>query len=149
MRRAGVLACGSPPARGAGIRTLAMVGVRDNRHMPSTVLIVDDHPSFRKSARRTLQDAGYEVVGEAADGRSGLDAARALRPDVVLLDVQLPDRDGFDVAAALTALDVPAAVVMISSRDRFDFAELVARSGVRGFLAKDELTGPALAALLA
>ena len=69
--------------------------------MAMTVLIVDDHPSFRTSARRILEDAGYDVVGEAGDGQAGLDAARSLRPAVVLLDVQLPDLDGFDVAAEL------------------------------------------------
>jgi DNA-binding NarL/FixJ family response regulator len=117
--------------------------------MPSTIVIVDDHPSFRTSARRILEDAGYEVVGEADDGRSGLAAARAVQPAVVLLDVQLPDLDGFDVAAQLAADDHPPVVVMTSSRDGSDFPGLVARSGARGFLAKDELSGPSLDALLA
>jgi DNA-binding NarL/FixJ family response regulator len=115
----------------------------------TTVLIVDDHPSFRISARRVLEDAGYEVVGEASDGESGLAAALSLRPEVVLLDVQLPDIDGFDVAERLTSIQVDApAVVMTSSRDGSDFGGMVARSGARGFVPKNELSAEALAALL-
>jgi DNA-binding NarL/FixJ family response regulator len=116
--------------------------------MPTTVLIVDDHPSFRASARRMLEDAGYEVVGEAGDGNAALQAAHALEPAVVLLDVQLPDLDGFDVAERLTRGDNPPAVVMTSSRDRGDFVGLITRSGARGFLPKNELSGPALGMLL-
>ena len=70
--------------------------------MGRTVLIVDDHPNFRASVRRLLVDAGYEVVGEAPDGASALAAARELRPAIVLLDVQLPDLDGFEVALRLS-----------------------------------------------
>ena len=113
-----------------------------------TVLIVDDHPSFRTSARRVLEDAGYEVVGEAPDGHSALAAARALHPAVILLDVQLPDLDGFEVALRLTAEADPPAVVLTSSRDDGEFGSMIADSGARGFVAKSELSGPALAALL-
>jgi DNA-binding NarL/FixJ family response regulator len=116
--------------------------------MATTVLIVDDHPSFRASARRVLEDAGYEVVGEAQDGASGLAAARTLNPGLVLLDVQLPDIDGFDVAARLTADGDAPIVVLTSSRDATDFPELIARSGARGFVPKSELSGPAIEALL-
>jgi DNA-binding NarL/FixJ family response regulator len=116
--------------------------------MATTVLIVDDHPSFRTSARRVLEDAGYEVIGEAQDGESGLVAARSLRPAVVLLDVQLPDLDGFEVTLALLREDNAPDVILTSSRDSSDFADLVIRTGARGFLPKGELSGPALAALL-
>lgn len=116
--------------------------------MPTTVLIVDDHPSFRTSARRVLEDAGYSVIGEAPDGESALVAARDLHPAVILLDVQLPDLDGFEVALRLTAEPDPPAVVLTSSRDGGEFGGMVARSGARGFVAKDELSGPTLAALL-
>lgn len=122
--------------------------VRDNRVMVTTVLIVDDHPSFRTSARRVLEDAGYRVIGEAEDGRSALDAAEALRPAVVLLDVHLPDIDGFEVALRLTADDEAPAVVLTSSRDGGEFGAMIADSGARGFLPKGEVSGPALAALL-
>ena len=116
--------------------------------MAKTVLIVDDHPGFRASARRMLEADGYRVVGEAQDGRSGIAAARALRPDIVLLDVHLPDFDGFEVAAALTGSDDAPLVVLTSSRDSGDFHAMIARSGARGFVAKAELSGAALEALL-
>ena len=95
-----------------------------------------------------LEADGYRVVGEAQDGRSGIAAARTLRPDIVLLDVLLPDLDGFEVAAALTGSDDAPIVVLTSSRDLSDFNRLVARSGARGFVAKAELSGAALEALL-
>ena len=113
-----------------------------------TVLIVDDHPSFRGSARALLEAEGYDVVGEAETGLDGLDAARALRPDVVLLDVQLPDIDGFEVASRLTQDAGAPAVVLISSRDGSDFGHLVRDSGARGFIPKAELSGDAIAALV-
>jgi DNA-binding NarL/FixJ family response regulator len=116
--------------------------------MAKTVLIIDDHPSFRASARHVLEDAGFVVIGEAQDGASGLAAATAMRPAVVLLDVQLPDIDGFDVAARLTAEDGGPAVVLTSSRDGSEFGGMLARSGARGFVPKDQLTGPALESLL-
>ena len=116
--------------------------------MAQTVLIVDDHPSFRSSARRVLEDAGYEVVGEASDGASALSVARELRPAVVLLDIQLPDVDGFEIALLLTSDLEPPAVVLTSSHDGSDFAGMITPCGARGFIAKAELSGPALAALV-
>jgi len=112
-----------------------------------SVLIVDDHPSFRATARMLLEAEGYRVVGEAPDGTSAIAAARELRPDVVLLDVNLPDIDGFEVAARLTNGNGPT-IVLVSSRDGADFGPLVARSGARGFISKSDLSGAALAALL-
>jgi DNA-binding NarL/FixJ family response regulator len=118
--------------------------------MATTVLIVDDHPSFRATARVLLESEGYEVVGEAQDGESALLAAAELRPEVVVLDVQLPDLDGFEVARRLLgrANGSGPAIVLTSSRDRADFGPLVAESGARGFVPKAELSGAALAALL-
>ena len=116
--------------------------------MPVTVLIVDDHPSFRATARLLLESEGFDVIGEAEDGTSGLLAARALGPDLVLLDVQLPDVDGFQVAAELTGDGGGPAVVLTSSRDEADFGPLVAASGARGFVPKAELSAAALLALL-
>jgi DNA-binding NarL/FixJ family response regulator len=113
-----------------------------------TILIVDDHPSFRGTARALLESEGFDVVGEAADGASAIEAAESLHPDVMLLDVHLPDIDGFEVAAALKKNGAPPAIVMTSSRDARDFGPLVEQSGARGFIAKAELSGATLSALL-
>jgi DNA-binding NarL/FixJ family response regulator len=113
-----------------------------------SVLIVDDHPTFRATARALLQAEGFEVVGEADDGASALEAVRSLHPDLVLLDVQLPDTDGFTVAAALTGNGSGPQVVLTSSRDVSDFGPLVAESGARGFVPKAELCGARLLALI-
>ena len=117
--------------------------------MPRTVLIVDDHPSFRASARRLLEADGYTVVGEAGDGAEALAAAGELAPELVLLDVALPDLDGFEVARRLTADGGGPVVVLTSSRDWSEQAGLVTASGARGFVAKAELSGAALSALVA
>jgi DNA-binding NarL/FixJ family response regulator len=114
-----------------------------------TVLVVDDHAGFRTRARMLLEADGYEVVGEAADGGSAVAESRRLGPDIVLLDVQLPDLDGFDVASKITAEAPATAVVLTSSRDWSDSGELIMRSGARGFLPKDQLSGAAMAGLLA
>jgi len=113
-----------------------------------TVLIVDDHPSFRATARALLEAEGFVVVGEAEDGAGAIATVRRLRPDVVLLDVQLPDSDGFAIAARLTGNGDAPAVILTSSRDGSDFGPLVAESGARGFVPKAELSGAALSALL-
>ena len=125
-------------------------GLRSCHHvcMPKTVLIVDDHPSFRLTARALLESEGFEVVGEAQDGAAGIEAALRLRPDVLLLDVQLPDIDGFAVAEQLTRNGWSPAIVLTSSRDLSDFGSLVAQSGARGFVPKAELSAATLSALL-
>ncbi len=116
--------------------------------MPTSVLIVDDHPSFRLSARRMLEADGYAVVGEAEDGAGAIEAARELGPDLVLLDVQLPDIDGFEVAERLRARSGGPAIVLTSTRERSDFGAEIAASPVQGFVTKGELSGAALAALI-
>ncbi|MBV9417162.1 MAG: response regulator transcription factor [Solirubrobacterales bacterium] len=116
--------------------------------MPITVLIVDDHASFRSAARMLLQADGYRVIGEAVDGVSGLSEARRLHPDVVLLDVGLPDQSGLDLAGELAAGPDPPAVVLVSSRDQSDFGRLIERSGARGFIAKSRLSADTLQALI-
>jgi DNA-binding NarL/FixJ family response regulator len=117
--------------------------------MGKSVLIVDDHPSFRASARRMLEAHGYDVVGEAEDGGKALFAAGQLRPEIVLLDVRLPDLDGFEVAKSLLGHAGPVPlVVLTSSHDYSDLSEAVGTSGACGFIPKGELTGTALAALV-
>jgi DNA-binding NarL/FixJ family response regulator len=116
--------------------------------MAHRVLIVDDHAGFRTQARALLESEGFEVVGEAADGEAAIAEAARLAPDVVLLDVQLPDTDGFEVAERLTAGGEVQQVVLTSSRDGSDFGSLVDRCGARGFIPKGELSGAALEALL-
>jgi len=119
----------------------------DDGAVAPTVLIVDDHADFRAYARSLLKAAGYEVVGEAHDGASALAAARALRPGLVLLDVQLPDVDGFAVCERLAEDDGSPVVVLTSSRDASSFARRLGDSSARGFIAKAELSGAGLAAL--
>jgi DNA-binding NarL/FixJ family response regulator len=114
------------------------------------VLIVDDHPSFRASARAILESYGFEIVGEAADGASALAAISDFEPELVLLDIQLPDMTGFDVCAALESRNGSApAIILVSSRDVSDYGELVGMSCACGFVPKAELSGEAVAALLA
>lgn len=115
--------------------------------MSRSVLIVDDHAEFRRIARALLEAEGFEVVGEAADGESALRDAARLRPRLVLLDIQLPDLDGFDVAARLARGSDPPAVILTSSRTISSYRRRLARSQALGFIAKSELSGAALAAL--
>src|ERR687885_1238473 len=112
------------------------------------VLVVDDHPSFRRCARALLTAEGFDVVGEAEDGAAALALAAELAPELVLLDVQLPDIDGFEVASRLLARDPQVKVVLVSSRDRAAYGPLIEESGARGFIAKGELSGVALERLL-
>jgi DNA-binding NarL/FixJ family response regulator len=118
--------------------------------MRKRALIVDDHPSFRKTARVLLEAEGFEVVGEAENGAQALRLASELRPDFLLLDVQLPDFDGFEVTARLleAAEEESTAVILTSSRDGSEFGSLVARSGALGFVPKGELSGDVLRSLL-
>jgi DNA-binding NarL/FixJ family response regulator len=117
--------------------------------MRCSVLIVDDHSGFRSSARTLLTTSGYDVVGEACDGESAVRAAVSLRPELVVLDIQLPDITGFEVAHRLCEGPDPPTVILVSSRDASDYGSRIARSGARGFIPKDELSGDTLDALLA
>jgi DNA-binding NarL/FixJ family response regulator len=121
---------------------------RRDETMGMTVLIVDDHPSFRASARTLLEAEGYEVVGETENGVAAVEAAAKLHPDLVLLDVQLPDLDGFQVADRLRKLADPPVVVLTSSRDGADYGRCIGECGAHGFVPKGELSGAAIAALL-
>jgi DNA-binding NarL/FixJ family response regulator len=113
-----------------------------------SVLIVDDHAGFRSSARALLEADGFDVLGEAADGESAVEQARRLRPQVVLLDVQLPGMDGFAVAESLAAEPAGPAVVLISSRSRGAYRRRLESTPARGFITKAEFSGECLSSLL-
>jgi DNA-binding NarL/FixJ family response regulator len=116
--------------------------------MERTMLIVDDHEWFRRQARALFSGGGFDVVGEADDVASAVRAAAELAPAVVLLDVQLPDGDGFEAAGRILAADVPPAVVLVSSRDAADYGGRIRASGARGFISKADLSVGALEEVL-
>ena len=119
-----------------------------HRAVSQTVLIVDDHAGFRSWTRSLLETEGFLVVGETADGTSAITAARDLRPDLVLLDVMLPDLSGFEVARRLAALPQPPAVVLVSTREAADFGDVIGHSSAIGFISKLDLTGRVLRAVI-
>lgn len=112
------------------------------------VVIVDDHAGFRASARRLLEGQGYDVVGEAADGAEALRVADRAQPDLILVDIHLPDADGRYVGRRISSGRDAPAVILISSRDVDDLGDSIERAGARGFISKAELSGESLAALL-
>jgi DNA-binding NarL/FixJ family response regulator len=114
-----------------------------------TILIVDDHPSFLATARFLLETEGFDVVGVATDGESAVRETLLSSPDIVLLDISLPDTDGFEVASRLRAAGASSTIVFTSSRDGSDFGSLIVESGGSGFIPKAELSGEALRALVA
>ena len=113
----------------------------------ASIVIVDDDPRFRGIARRLLESEGFEVIGEAADGREAISVSRELDPDIVLLDVQLPGIDGIEVATQLSAAGDRPAIVLTSTRDESDFGPQVEESGARGFVPKDELSAERITSL--
>jgi CheY-like chemotaxis protein len=121
--------------------------VCDDLAVLDTVLVVDDHPSFRRFARKLLEAAGLTVVGEANDGASALAAVGTLHPDLVLLDVLLPDTTGFEVARQLATWPERPLVVLTSSRSAADLGGLAGRDAA-AFIPKSELTVAAFAALV-
>ena len=116
--------------------------------MRPRVLIVDDNSAFRAAARQLLERGRFVVVAEAGDGAAGLRAAKERTPDLAIVDVQLPDLDGFDVAERLCALESAPKVILTSSLDGTDFGALVASSPALGFIPKAELSASAIEALL-
>ena len=111
------------------------------------ILIVEDKESLRVVLRKTLEAEGF-CVEEAADGAEALASAAALAPDALLLDVQLPDTNGFEVSSALAGRTHPPAVVLVSSRDAADYGAAIGRCGARGFITKSELTASGFASLI-
>lgn len=133
----------------AVFRIAARHGVPDHpQQVAKTLLIVDDHAGFRASARALLERHGFEVVGEAENGAAGIRAAGELRPDVVLLDVQLPDADGIEVAARMAEVAPGSAVVLTSSLDPSGLEPFVRASGARGFITKSQISGSRISMLL-
>jgi DNA-binding NarL/FixJ family response regulator len=120
----------------------------DDLLVKPTVVIVDDHAGFRCWARALLEAEGFDVVGEAGDGASALVAVGQLHPHIILLDIQLPDIDGFEIAERLARAGDPPAVVLVSTRGVSAYQRRLARSPVRGFISKSELSGNALSALV-
>jgi DNA-binding NarL/FixJ family response regulator len=114
----------------------------------TTILIVDDDPRFRTQARDVLEADGFAVIGEAADGASGLEAARALRPDYVLLDIGLPDIEGFEVARTLAVNGPPPWVVLTSSRDARAYGRRLSSGHALGFIPKERISGAAIRGLV-
>ena len=114
----------------------------------STILIIDDDPRFRAQACDVLEADGFDVIGEAADGASGLEAARTLQPDFVLLDVGLPDIEGFEVARALAVNGPPPLVVLTSSRDARAYGRRLTNGHSLGFISKERISGSAIRALV-
>lgn len=115
--------------------------------MGDRVLVVDDHAGFRATVRRVLEADGWSVVGEAADGASAIAVAQRLDPDVVLLDIGLPDEDGFAIAERLADL-VAARIVLTSSREGAVYEDRLASSAALGFIGKGELDGTTLRRLV-
>ena len=117
--------------------------------MARSVLLIDDDPGFRRLARRTLRGSGLTVVGEADTAATGSSAARSLKPDVMLVDVGLPDSDGISLASELSALPWSPRVVLTSVDPDAATPEDVRRSGARGFVPKQDLPGLGLLMLMA
>lgn len=141
------IGAGTEPDSGLALRTDvwldASIGL-----VATTVLIVDDHEGFRARARSLLESEGYTVIGEASSGASALDAARALGPDLVLLDVMLPDASGFEVSQRMRRLETPPRVVLVSSHEASDFGRRLDAAAAIGFIPKVELSGRRLRSLL-
>ena len=121
--------------------------LRQHPRVRAGVLIVDDHADFRDAARTMLEEAGFVIVGEARDAAEALASESRLRPAIVLLDIQLPDMDGFAVADRLAVVADPPTVVLISSRGADSYGDRVAAAPARGFLTKLDLSGQTLAEL--
>ena len=126
-----------------------MAGSRRHIKMSSmeTILIVDDHRGFRRQVRLLLEAEGFSVLGEAPDGATAIELARALRPDIVLLDIGLPDMDGFEVARTIRREGLATDVVLTSSREATEYGPRLDAADASGFIPKDELSGAAIRAL--
>ena len=116
--------------------------------MRQRILVIDDNAAFRRALSRVLETERFTVIAEAATGASGVQLAREYHPDLVIVDVQLPDTDGFDAAEQLAALHLPMEVILTSGLDSSDLGSLITESSARGFIPKAELSVGAIDALL-
>ena len=114
-----------------------------------SVLLIDDDPAFRRLARQTLSGSGLTVVGEAATAAAGISAARSLEPEIMLVDVGLPDGDGISLARELSALPWGPRVVLTSVDPDAASPEEVRKSVAIGFVPKQDLPGSGLDMLMA
>lgn len=150
----GQLPCGirpvsrNPDGSPAASTHARRAAVCNDHCMRLTVVIVDDHAPFRDAARELLESEGFAVIGTASDGGSGIELVEVLQPKVVVLDIHLPDIDGFVVADRLARLPRPPAVVLISSRERCAFGPRLADCNARGFIEKRQLSGARLSAIV-
>lgn len=119
-----------------------------DQSVPRRVLIIDDNSGFRAAARQLLERAGFVVVAEAASGSSGIREAKEHKPDLVIVDVQLPDCDGFAVVEQLVGLDPGVAMILTSSLDGMDLGALVEDSSALGFIPKAELSAQSISELI-
>jgi DNA-binding NarL/FixJ family response regulator len=117
--------------------------------MPRRILVIDDNAAFRGALGQVLETDGFVVVAGAGTGVSGIQLARKHKPDLVIVDVQLPDTDGFDVAEQLAVLDPALDVILTSGLDLSDLGALVTDGAARGFIPKAELSVAAITTLLA
>lgn len=117
--------------------------------VPYTVLIVDDHAGFRASARAVLEaNDQLGVIGEAASGTDAVTQAFRLRPDIVLLDIALPDVDGFAVCDSIMRNEtLQSVVILTSSRGSAAYGPRIGASRAAGFIPKDELSAAGLLSL--
>jgi len=111
-------------------------------------LIVDDSEPFLASARRLLESQGVEIVGTATNSLDALELAVELSPDLALVDVELGEEDGLDLAGELRSRSPVTQVVLISTYGRDEMQDLIATSAAVGFLPKSGLSGDAVRALL-
>lgn len=116
--------------------------------MAARFLIVDDHERFRELARMLLENEGHQVVGEAGDAAEAMKAVLEVDPDALLIDVNLPGQNGFDLAARLLHERPDRAVVITSIREGEYFHQLARNMGARGFIVKNDLSGETLTKLL-
>ena len=140
--------CSKPSGVVGASHDVVCGGLCDDDAVRATVLIVDDHGDFRASARELLEGEGFTVVGEVASGAEAVRAVAALQPEIVLLDIQLPELDGLAVAEQIAAMPEPPAVVLVSSREAVAYGSRLKETSARGFIAKSALSGEALARLV-